>query len=144
MPLFGRKKKAAPHAPGPSREESLAAVPVRNPEVREEQREGSFLLTYPAVPNLWFGRMAYRLGIWDGSPLIKRLQLDGMGGTVWEWIDGRNSVRDLSEMLAKHYSILPREAEASISAFLRELGRRGIIALRHPPSSLGASLQGRT
>ncbi|EPR44133.1 hypothetical protein dsx2_1877 [Desulfovibrio sp. X2] len=108
----------------------MAAVPVRNREVREQSSPDGTILSYPAAVNPWFGRMARKFGLWDGKPLSRKLQLDSMGTTVWAWIDGSADVRELSRRLAAHYGVTGREAEASMTAFLRELGKRGILAFR--------------
>ena len=97
--------------------------------------EDGIVLGYPTTVTPWFAGMAKRFGLWDGRPMMRRLQLDAMGQTVWSWIDGRRDVRTLAAMLAERYTLHPREAEASMTAFLRELGKRGIIALR--PSTAG-------
>ncbi len=129
MSLFGRAKRTA-ERPGLSREEALAAAPVRSLSVSETASDEGMILGYPATVTPWFGALARRLGLWDGRPMIRRLRLDAMGCTVWSWIDGRRDVRTLAAMLAERYTLHPREAEASMTAFLRELGKRGIIALR--------------
>lgn len=134
MSLFGRRKKSA-ERPGPSRDEALAAAPVRSLSITETATDEGIVLGYPATVTPWFGALAMRLGLWDGRPMMRRLRLDDMGCTVWSWIDGRRDVRTLAAMLAERYTLHPREAEASMTVFLRELGRRGIIALRPLPVS---------
>lgn len=117
------------------REEALSAAPIRSLSVTETVHEDGIVLGYPTTVTPWFAGMAKRFGLWDGRPMMRRLQLDAMGQTVWSWIDGRRDVRTLAAMLAERYTLHPREAEASMTAFLRELGKRGIIALR--PSTAG-------
>lgn len=58
----------------------------------------------------------------------KRLELDEMGTLVWEMIDGKNSVKKIAAGFAKKYQVLPREAEVATASFLRDLGKRGLIA----------------
>ncbi|WP_029894614.1 PqqD family protein [Desulfohalovibrio reitneri] len=127
MSLFRKKKPVQPTIP---REEALASVPVRNRDVEEESGDDGLVLSYPTTLNPWFARMARKVGIWDGSPIQKKLQLDEMGELVWSWIDGQSSVAELSQKLAERYDLHSREAEVSMSTFLRELGRRGIVAFR--------------
>jgi hypothetical protein len=62
------------------------------------------------------------------------LQLDALGTAVWELLDGRRSVQQIIERFADTYSLHAKEAEVSVSQFLRELGRRELIGLRQPPS----------
>ena len=53
-----------------------------------------------------------------------------MGSHVWQYIDGKTSVKSMIEDFADHYGVTRQEAEQSITAFLVELGKRGIIAMR--------------
>ncbi len=129
MSLF-RKTKTRPAI---DRKQALSAVPVRNPLVGElgGTADGQgLLLRFPAQVHPFFARWAQKLGAWDGNPVFRKLQLDSMGTRSWQWIDGKRNVRELCALLAESYDILPREAEVSMTAFLRELGRRNIIAMR--------------
>jgi hypothetical protein len=137
MSLFPKKDRHPQPTQGPDREQALSAVPVRNPDVGEvggdstaqDQSQG-VILQFPAQVSPFFGHWAQKLGVWDGKPVYRKLQLDAMGTRSWRWIDGKRSVRELCELLADTYDLLPREAEVSMTAFLRELGRRSIIAMR--------------
>ena len=108
-------------------------IPVRNVQVRESRgSDGLVLLTYPLAVKPWFGRLAERVGMWDGRPMRKQVQLDEMGTFVWDRLDGVRSVQRVAEELAGHYQLQPREAELSVTAFVRTIGQRGIIGLRDP------------
>ncbi len=129
MSLF-RKKKAQPE-PGFTRDKALALTPAPNPEVTEETgNEGPLRLVYQVRFTPWYGRLAGRLGAWDNRPMTKRLELDEMGAAVWRLIDGKHTVQDIISRVATDYSLLDREAEASVTAFLRELGKRSLVAMR--------------
>ncbi|QGY39091.1 PqqD family peptide modification chaperone [Pseudodesulfovibrio cashew] len=117
--------------PTVSRAEALGMVPVRNTEVEETPLDGGLIrLAYPLAVKPWFGRLADKVGLWDGRPMIKQLELDEMGSFVWQRIDGRRSVRAIAQALVEEYEVQPREAELSVTAFLKTLGQRGIIGLR--------------
>ena len=130
--MFRKKRKIVPGEQGPaSREESLAFVPVRNREVREEVLEGGLIrLNYLVSLKPWFATVAQRFGKWDGRPMEKKLELDEMGTLAWSRIDGRNTVRDIARVFVETYGLHQREAEMSVTAFLKELGRRGIVGMR--------------
>lgn len=132
MGLFKRKKRIGPAPGGPTtREESLAYCPVRNRDVREEPQPGGVIrLVYPSALKPWFGELAQRFGKWDGRPMTKKLELDEMGALAWSLIDGGNTVRDIAQAFVKQYGLHPKEAELSVTAFLKELGSRGIIGLK--------------
>ena len=129
MKLFSSSKTPPPQ--GPSREEALQARPVANSWVEVEKTpEGLVRLGYPVTHKPWFSRLARFLGQ-DGEYRGRRhLELDQMGSAAWDLIDGRNSVNQLIHAFVKRYGIHEREAEAAMTAFIRELGRRGLIGLR--------------
>jgi len=124
-----RKKQAAVKL---TRTQAMACIPVKGGHVQESRLEsGEILLAYPDYKQPWFNRIIRRLGRPDDSKVrIKKLQLDTLGTSVWELIDGRRSVRQLIELFADTYRLHPKEAEVSVSQFLRELGRRELIGLR--------------
>ncbi len=104
--------------------------PVKNRQVSEERlASGVIRLSYPVTVKPWFASLAKRFGAWDGKPTQKTIELDEMGTAAWELIDGHNRFLDLVDTFAKRYNLQNREAETSLAAFLRELGRRGLIAL---------------
>ena len=122
------KKKPQPVT---SREGSLAAIPVKNPEVRgQETAGGDLLLTYTVTVRPLFSGLIQRLGGPGSQQQVKKLQLDEMGTATWRLINGRRSVRQVADVLADSYQLMPQEAQVSVTAFLRELGRRGLIALK--------------
>jgi hypothetical protein len=135
MSLF--RKKVVP-AGGMTRERSLSFVPVRNLAVREETTaEGLVRLTYPVTVRPAFSGMLKRLGIWDGRPSQKTIELDAMGCATWELVDGTRCVREVAQAFAARYRLGEREAEVAVAAFLRELGRRGAVGFREPAADQG-------
>lgn len=115
-----------------TRSEAMDCIPVKNPQIDETRLEtGELLLAYPAPVRSWFVKTLQRLkGIDDSAVHLKKLQLDKLGTAVWELLNDRRSVRQIIRMFAEKYSLHPKEAEVSVSQFLRELGRRGLIGLR--------------
>jgi len=128
--MFWRKKPEAQQQPGLTREQALACRPVKCPLVEEEElSDEQIRLCYPLSLKPWFANIAARIGVWDTSPRKKRLELDPMGTTAWRLMDGRRSVRQVVQAMAETYGMQPREAELSVSAFIKDLGRRGLLAL---------------
>ncbi|OIQ50350.1 Coenzyme PQQ synthesis protein D [Pseudodesulfovibrio hydrargyri] len=106
-------------------------VPMRNEAVAvTELPEGLVRLAYPLAVKPWFGRLADKVGLWDGSPMTKTVELDEMGTFVWRHIDGERSVRDIAEAFAETYQVQPRESELAVTAFIKTIGQRGIIGLK--------------
>ncbi|BCS89357.1 PqqD family protein [Pseudodesulfovibrio sediminis] len=127
MALFRNK----PIEPTISRTKALSMVPVKNLEVAIiPLEEGLVQLAYPLAVKPWFGRLAEKVGMWDKRPMTKTVELDEMGTFVWDLIDGERSVRAIAEAFAVHYEVQPREAELSVTTFIKTIGQRGIIGLK--------------
>jgi len=127
MSLF---KKSAPE-PIISRAEALKMVPVRNTKVAEAPLAGGLIqLSYPLAIKPWFGQLAEKVGLWDKRPMIKQIELDEMGTFVWQLIDGEHSVKQIAGAFVQKYEVQPREAELSVTAFIKTIGQRGIIGLK--------------
>ncbi len=131
---FKRRSKPEPlpeETGGLSREKSLSMRPAVNRLVREQVMESGFLrLVYLSAYKPWFAGLARRVGAWDGRPLQRKLELDELGTFCFKLIDGERTVREMAGTLAERYGLPAREAELSMAAFLRELGRRGIVGFR--------------
>ena len=114
-----------------TRDEALACVPLVNPAVRTERNpSGQILLHYPAMlkpfPLRWIACLSFRQ---NQTHDWRRLQLDRLGTAVWELIDGARSVAQIIDLFAARYQLHPREAELSVTMFLKQLGKRGVIGL---------------
>ncbi|WP_421901690.1 PqqD family protein [Maridesulfovibrio sp.] len=127
MKLFSKKKAVIPEM---TRGEAMACKPLKNRDITETRMDnGLVMLSYPLRLKPLFADVAKRFGMWkDENPPIKKLELDEMGTLVWDMIDGRNSVRKIAAGFAKRYQVLPREAEVATASFLRDLGKRGLVA----------------
>ena len=130
---FKPRSQAPAPEEGQSRERSLAMRPARSKQVREGPLDGGLIrLVYLSAYKPWFAGLARRVGAWAGRPLERKLDLDELGSFCWNLIDGDRQVREMARILAERYGLPAREAELSVAAFLRELGRRGIIGIREP------------
>lgn len=123
--MFRRRKKPIQL----TREQALACTPVKN-NVVDWEILGSGLVQVEYVLLL----KPFLLSIFkrfDKSPAppTRKLQLDALGSEVWQMIDGERTTGMLIEDFAKLHQISISESEQSITIFLRELGRRGLIAL---------------
>lgn len=114
-----------------TRTEALKFTPVKSGRVRETRLEtGEIILTYPMDIRPWIDRIVKRFGGKGSKAVDKKLQLDELGTAVWEQINGERSVKQVIQWFAKKYQLHNKEAEVSVSRFLRELGRRGLIGLK--------------
>lgn len=128
MKVFKKK----PTAGAINRAEALARKPVKSRHVAETRLEtGEVLLEYPLAVRPMVAAVARHLG---KSPedltQIKKLQLDALGTSVWDLVDGKRSVRRLIQIFAETHRLDNREAEVSVTQFIRELGQRGLLGLR--------------
>ncbi len=130
--MIPKKKKSPTTAPGPDRKHALACIPMRNPECREEHKEEGILLRYTVQAKPWLRKIFKSAAGRDPEIIHKKLQLDAMGSSVWQVIDGSKSVLTISRDFQKQHQLGPREAEISVSEFIQQLGKRGLVALKEP------------
>jgi len=85
----------------------LKAKPARNPSIRwKRTRKGVRISTNK-----------------------KRIDLDKIGATVWEMCDGENTVEDIAQTLREEYNMMMSEAEKSLSIYLEQLTKKGLIVI---------------
>ncbi|WP_073616037.1 PqqD family protein [Desulfopila aestuarii] len=126
---FFRSSKTRP--PALSRSEALACVPEIVPAVSwQSQESGDILIEYPLVVKPLLKAIFSRFNRESTENLTRKLQLDSLGSQVWVLIDGSNSVGEIIRTFADSSTITTQEAEQSVTTFLRELGKRGLIILR--------------
>jgi hypothetical protein len=120
-------------APRLTREQSLSALPVRNTLITARVLEnGETELTVPRRDD-WLGNAIARLLF---APRTRRVVLDSIGSFIWELCDGEHDVRQITEALAAKYKLTHREAETSLTEYLRTLGRKRLIAFAIPKDVL--------
>lgn len=116
-----------------TRSAALAYRPVKNVAVEVQQMEsGDLILSYPVVVRPWLDRLLGRLGRKPSEPLRRKVQLDALGTQVWGWIDGARTVGEIVAAFGEAQKLPRREAELSVTAFVRMLGKRGLIGLQEP------------
>jgi hypothetical protein len=128
MKVFKKK----PVARQLSRLQALGHKPVKSRQISEIRLEtGEVIIEYPLAVRPLIAAVARRLGK-TGEDLvqIKKLQLDALGTSVWDLVDGSRSVRQIVKIFAETHRLENREAEISVTRFIRELGQRGLLGLR--------------
>jgi len=105
----------------------LEAVPVRNAAARlVERREEELCLA-----------VAVRRPRWMVPPISwvvplgveRRVRLDRMGSEIWDLCDGERTVEDMIDEFAARHSLSFHEARVAVTGYLRELVRRGLLAI---------------
>jgi len=123
MALFGRKKLPGLRL---DREDALSARPVLSRLVKVERGEdGNIVLQVPRRDTATVRAMSRLFGM----PPYRQVALDELGTFVIELCDGKHTVRDLARRLAGRFRLDRREAEVSVTSYLRDLGRRSIVGL---------------
>ena len=119
----------------------LGAIPVRNPtvewarETRDESRPNIALLRIPRRADKFGNRIAKLFKL----PAYRKLELDEIGSDVWEMCDGTISVDAVTRAICTKYRLNRRQAEASVTAYLRMLAERRLVALKAPKGSAAKS-----
>lgn len=127
MKVF-RKNQRQPQL---SRAAALECCPAKSANITEERLEsGEVILEYPLAVRPWLAALARRLGGPSGTTQTKKVQLDAMGTAVWDLVDGNRSVRRIISIFAKRHRLDNKEAEVSVTGFIRELGKRGLVGLK--------------
>lgn len=118
--------------PKVSRAQVLGARPIRNPVVdweraklREEQPE-IVLLRVPRRADRWGNTVARLFKL----PSHRKIELDEMGSDVWEMCDGTLTVDALTRAVCAKFHLNRRQGEASVTAYLRMLAERRLLALK--------------
>lgn len=60
-------------------------------------------------------------------PIYRQIELDEIGSFVWRLCDGSHTIADIAKALQQCYQLSRREAFASLSEFLNQLQKRGLI-----------------
>lgn len=126
------KSMVEPKQVKPNRGQVLGARPMRNPAVKWEtavRTESGGATSLLEVP-----RRKDRLGNFVAKllrlPDYRKLELDEIGSDVWERCDGDITVEQLTKQICEKYKMNRRQGETSVTAYLRMLAERRLIALK--------------
>lgn len=112
---------------------ALSFIPQKNEQVQEEiLPNGDIILIYQVVYQPFFLKIKRLIGSNKGTSFTKKLQLDGLGVHVWSLMDGKKNVKFIIKEFARHHRLNQREAEVSVTLFLKSLGERGLIGMKEP------------
>jgi hypothetical protein len=107
-----------------TRDEMLKAIPLRNRSIKwEKDEKGEISLVIQQRKRLWVKIISKLFMI----PSNRVVALDEIGSFVWEMCDGTNNVGYIISSLSNKYSLTRKEAEVSLLAFFRQLGKRGFV-----------------
>jgi len=125
------KKKTINTTDAITRKHALECIPVRNPQITEQKNDDDELcLTYQVRIKPWFQGIVHKITKRGDDIIERKLQLDVLGSTVWHMIDGKQTVRKIIADFQATHKLNRRESEISVTTFLKELGKRGLIVMR--------------
>jgi hypothetical protein len=112
--------------PEMDRQAALILRPGRNAALTWEKRAtGETLLTVPQ--NEKVGRITRAMAKWLQVPNERQVELDEVGGFVWELCDGQHTIESIVQKTGRQYKMHRREAEVSVTMFLQMLHERNFI-----------------
>jgi hypothetical protein len=106
---------------------TLQAKPVRNTAADTQREDDGRLRITVHSRKPWFLVPPFS---WVIRPrFTKHYTLDRVGGGVWDLCDGTRAVEQIVESFAATQGLTFHEARASVTGYLRELVRRGALAV---------------
>lgn len=125
--MFGRQS-----GPEVSRRQSLASVVVPNEAIRVTRGSNglvSFEVSF--APSALLEKAARFLG---GSTASRKIELDEVGTFVWDMCDGQTTIREMIDRMSEEYKLNRKEAEVSLTAFVKTLAGKQLVAVLVPKS----------
>ena len=114
-----------------TREQALNCMPVHNSDLTWELLPDDLVrIEYTLNFNPFFQSILNRFSPEQANQPTRKLELDALGSRVWTMIDGKTTTADIIRAFAKHQPITQQESEQSVTLFLRQLGKRGLVGLR--------------
>ena len=146
------KNRVVGAKPTASRAEIMASRPVRNPVILWERTAPSGTQTAKAksdadaaedmgevapLPPVMLLKIPRRSDKWGNFvahlfklPEHRKLELDEIGSDVWELCDGVTTVEALNKAVCDKWQMNRRQGETSVTAYLKMLAERRLIAVR--------------
>lgn len=122
---MGKKKKPW------TRKDSLLCIPERNAGVEEVFLDtGDLVLSFPVMYKPFFIRLQRFLRSNPQKTFRRKIQLDRLGVDVWSLLDGNRDVKAVIKAFARLHGLDEKEAEISVTLFLRSLGQKGLIRIK--------------
>ena len=118
--------------PKVTREQMLAVRPLRHPKIewaREPRKSDEVVVALLKIPRMR-GRWADFVAKWLQVPDHKKVELDEIGSDVWEMCTGSSNVEAIAKAIGTSYRLNKRQSEVSVTAYLKMLAERRLIALR--------------
>ena len=121
--MFGLKKQKAIKSPA-ARKAALSGRPHHVPPVKTEEKDGKLYVT------VRFRRPSWQKFLGAAEDTCQRtFGLDAYGRAVYESCDGKRTVKSIIRKFADDNNISLPEAEMAVTAFMRTLMMKSLIAM---------------
>lgn len=119
--------------PDLAKKDALLCIPEKNSLVEETyQDSGDLILSYPALYKPFFMNIQKIIRRHPQATFLRKIQLDRLGIDVWSLLDGQKNVKTIIKKFAALHTLHYKEAEISVTLFLRSLGEKGVIGIKEP------------
>ena len=116
-----------------AKQDAFLCIPVKNDLVEETILDsGDLLLSYQAVYKPFFRKIQKLIQKDFEKTFQRKIELDRLGMDVWSLLDGKKNVKTIVRKFAALHKLNTKEAEISVTLFLRSLGEKGLIAIKEP------------
>jgi hypothetical protein len=106
-------------------EQVMSSRPVRNDQIRSESTEDGGLRLFVERRGDWWVRL---LSLIFPIPRERIVELDTVGEEIWKLCDGEHTLKELIFIFEERHKLTRGEAEWSLRTYLRDLGKRGLVA----------------
>ncbi len=128
--MTAARRKGKTRRQSVSSEQFLAAKVHRNEAMEMTERPGGgCLVKVPMRRPRWFIPPFSWLLPYSAH---RRVELDRLGTEVLRACDGRHTVEEMIENFAASHKLSFREAQLSVTTFLKQLTQRGLVAVVGP------------
>lgn len=116
-----------------TKKDALLCIPEKNSLVEERFLDsGDLILSYPAKIKPFFIKIHKIFRRTCDTSFQRKIQLDALGIDVWSLLDGKKNVKTIVREFAALHTLNYKEAEISVTLFLRLLGEKGLIGIKEP------------
>ena len=112
---------------------ALLCIPEKNSLVEEIFLDsGDLILSYQAIYKPFFIKIRKIIRKNPEKSFRRKIQLDSLGVDVWSLLDGEKNIKTIIKEFAALHTLNYKEAEISVTLFLRSLGEKGLIGIKEP------------
>ena len=113
--------------------EALLCIPEKNALVEETFSDsGDLILSCPTMYKAFFIKIQKIIRKNPEKSFRRKIQLDSLGLDVWTLLDGKKNIKAIIKEFAALHTLNYKEAEISVTLFLRSLGEKGLIGIKEP------------